>query len=76
MSFRPIQLTGVLLISLVVIGCANPSASSEELPLGWRLAKERQQQAAPESGRIGYIGNAGALQWGFRDKCIDINPRT
>ena len=59
MSFRLIGLTGVLLISLVVIGCANSSASPEELPLGWRLAKERQQQAAREAGRIGYIGNAG-----------------
>jgi hypothetical protein len=66
MRFRLIGLTGTLSISLMIVGCAtNPAASTDELPLGWRLAKERQQQAARETGRIGYIGNAGGTALGF-----------
>jgi hypothetical protein len=66
MSVRPIQLAGAISISLTVLGCAtNPSASTDELPLGWRLAKERQQQAARDAGRIGYIGNAGGTAMGI-----------
>jgi hypothetical protein len=66
MSFRLIGITAAFSISLMVVGCAtNPSASTDELPLGWRLAKQRQQQAAREAGRIGYIGNAGGTAVGF-----------
>ena len=57
MSLRSAGL-GVAL-SLMVLGCAtNPSESAGEARM-WSAQLARQQQAAREAGRIGYIGNAG-----------------
>jgi hypothetical protein len=57
MSFRSTGLAGVILISLMLLGCVtNPFVSRPDL---WQVQKERQQRLAREAGRIGYIGNAG-----------------
>ena len=57
-SFRLAFLAVV--IFLMVLGCAtsNPSESASEDRI-WSAQLARQQQAAREAGRIGYIGNAG-----------------
>jgi hypothetical protein len=57
MSFRSAGL--VVAISLMVVGCStNPSVSMSDDRI-WREQLARQQQAARDAGRIGYIGNAG-----------------
>ncbi|HEY5813144.1 MAG TPA: hypothetical protein VIT23_10900 [Terrimicrobiaceae bacterium] len=52
----------VILMSLVVLGCATTPTTSD---YQWQLAKQRQQEAARNAGRIGYIGNAGGTAVGF-----------
>lgn len=57
MSFQSAGLAVV--VCLMLLGCAtNPSESASEARI-WRAQLERQQQAAREAGRIGWIGNAG-----------------
>jgi hypothetical protein len=55
MRFRFIGLC-VVSVSLLVLGCSGSETSDSQ----WQQAKERQQEAGRASGRIGYIGNAGA----------------
>jgi starvation-inducible outer membrane lipoprotein len=56
-----LQSTELLIaISLMLLGCAtNPSAPQSDNRL-WDLQKQRQQQAARDAGRIGWIGKRGA----------------
>jgi hypothetical protein len=57
MSFHFTGLVGV--VCLMVLGCTtNPSETASEARM-WRVQLERQQQAAREAGRIGWIGYAG-----------------
>ena len=55
MSSRFTRFAGVAVIFMLAIGCATKPSVSESQ---WRAQKERQQRAAREAGRIGYIGNA------------------
>jgi len=46
-------------MSLMVLGCATNQPETAEQARMWQRQLERQQQAAREAGRIGWIGNAG-----------------
>ena len=56
-SFRLAFLGAVIL--LLLLGCASNPPVSRGADRMWTAQLERQQQAAREAGRIGYIGNAG-----------------
>jgi hypothetical protein len=48
-----------VVISLMVLGCATNQSETAEQARMWQRQLERQQQAARDAGRIGWIGNAG-----------------
>jgi hypothetical protein len=56
-SFRRIGFAVV--ISLMVLGCAANQPETAEQARMWQRQLERQQDAARDAGRIGWIGNAG-----------------
>jgi hypothetical protein len=56
MVLREICLAGSFVLASLLVGCAYQPTISEDQ---WRWEKEREQQAARDAGRIGYIGNAG-----------------
>ena len=57
MSFWSIALAVVA--CLMVLGCATNTSESASEARTWRAQLERQQQAAREASRIGWVGNAG-----------------